>query len=122
MSSRQAAGQRAEGWALTHLEEYGLQLVARNWRCRHGELDLVMNEGQGLVFIEVRYRASTHWGGAEASVDHLKRQRLIATAHTFLQQHLVWLNKPCRFDIVAIHAGTRHQAPQLNWIQGAFDH
>lgn len=121
MASRHHAGQCAEGWALTHLEEHGLHLVARNWRCRYGEIDLIMNEGDTLVFVEVRYRAYTQWGGAENSIDTRKRQRLITAAQLFLQKNPPCAHQPCRFDCVAIQACTPRAAPQLNWIRNAFD-
>lgn len=121
MTSRRHAGQCAEGWALTHLEEHGLHVVARNWHCRYGELDLVMYEGETLVFVEVRYRAYTQWGGAESSIDARKRQRLIMAAQLFLQRYPTHANQPCRFDCVAIQANTSRMAPQLNWIRSAFD-
>ncbi len=78
--TRQSAGQAAEGWALTHLEEHGMRLLARNWRCRLGELDLVMLDGDTVVFVEVRYRRHSAWGGAEGSVDARKRARVSAAA------------------------------------------
>lgn len=118
---RQTAGQAAEGWALTHLEEYGLHLLARNWRCRLGELDLVMLDGDTVVFVEVRYRSHNAWGGAESSVDARKRARVSAAAQVFLQQHPRWAQHPCRLDVVAISPAGRLAPAQLNWIRSAFD-
>ena len=119
--TRQSAGQAAEGWALTHLEEHGLRLLARNWRCRLGELDLVMLDGDTVVFVEVRYRRHSAWGGAESSIDARKRQRVCAAAQLFLQQQSRWAHSPCRFDVVAIAPAERSAPPRLNWIRGAFD-
>lgn len=121
MSESQQKGQAAEGWALTHLEEHGLRLVARNWRCRLGELDLVMLDGDTVVFVEVRYRRHAAWGGAEASVDARKRSRVAAAAQVFLQQQPRWAPYPCRFDVVAIAAAETNSAARLNWIRSAFD-
>lgn len=121
MSERQRQGQAAEGWALTHLEEHGLRLVARNWRCRLGELDLVMLDGDTLVFVEVRYRRHSAWGGAEGSVDARKRARVSAAAQVFLQQQARWGQCPCRFDVVAIAPAEPNAAARLNWIRSAFD-
>ena len=119
--TRQSAGQAAEGWALTHLEEHGLRLLARNWRCRLGELDLVMLDGDTVVFVEVRYRRHSAWGGAEGSVDARKRARVSAAALVFLQQQSRWSQCPCRFDVIAI-GPAEHSAPaRLNWIRSAFD-
>lgn len=120
-SSRRDTGQAAEGWALTHLEEHGLRLLTRNWRCRLGELDLVMLDDDTVVFVEVRYRRHSAWGGAEASVDARKRARISAAAQVFLQQQQLWARHPCRFDVVAIGPAERRSSPQLNWIRGAFD-
>ncbi len=122
MSSRQARGAAAEGWAHTHLEEHGLRLLARNWRCRLGELDLVMFEGDTLVFVEVRYRSHSRFGGAEYSVDAGKQRRVAAAAQVFLLAHPHWSRRPCRFDVVAIAAGDHRSPPLLNWIRGAFEH
>lgn len=121
MSERRSLGQAAEGWALTHLEEHGLRLLERNWRCRLGELDLVMLDGDTLVFVEVRYRRHAAWGGAEASVDARKRGRLAAAAQVFLQQQPRWAQRPCRFDVVAIAPAEPSTAARLNWIRSAFD-
>lgn len=120
-NTRQESGQAAEGWALTHLEEHGLRLLERNWRCRLGELDLVMLDDDTVVFVEVRYRRHSAWGGAEASVDARKRSRVSAAALVFLQQQPRWAHRPCRFDVVAIGPAEPSSPPRLNWIRGAFD-
>ncbi|WP_455230283.1 YraN family protein [Geopseudomonas aromaticivorans] len=119
--TRQAMGQAAEGWAQTHLEEHGLRLLTRNWRCRLGELDLVMLDGDTVVFVEVRYRRHSAWGGAEGSVDARKRARVSAAAQVFLQQQSRWARHPCRFDVVAVAPADNSSPPRLNWIRGAFD-
>lgn len=119
--TRQDTGQAAEGWALTHLEEHGLRLLARNWRCRLGELDLVMLDGDTVVFVEVRYRRHSAWGGAESSIDARKRTRVSLAAQVFLQQQPRWARHPCRFDVIAIGPAERSSPAQLNWIRGAFD-
>ena len=115
--SRQAAGIAAEQQALHYLQAQGLQLLAQNWRCKRGELDLVMLDGDTVVFVEVRYRKNTQWGGALASIDGRKQQKLIFAAQYFLQRESRWANSPCRFDVVAIDS----HPSQLNWLQNAFD-
>lgn len=115
--SRQQTGKNAERLALRHLEQHGLRLLAQNWLCRRGELDLVMLDGDTVVFVEVRYRQHAQWGGALASIDARKRQKLILAAQTFLQQEARWANYPCRFDIIAIDSST----PDMNWLRNAFD-
>jgi putative endonuclease len=115
---RQISGRKAEARAREHLERHGLRLLAQNWRCRLGELDLVMLDGDTVVFAEVRYRRHSTWGGALGSVDRRKRDKLIAAATQFLQQETGWSKHPCRFDVIAIDHG--NPAP-LNWIRNAFD-
>jgi len=116
----QQRGEAAEAQARQHLEQRGLRLLARNWRCRLGELDLVMLDADTVVFVEVRYRRHSAWGGAVESVDARKREKLSRTAQLFLQQESRWAKYPCRFDVIAINADG--QAPaHLDWIQNAFD-
>ncbi|TVT85115.1 YraN family protein [Pseudomonas sp. H3(2019)] len=115
--SRQQSGRDAESQALKHLQQQGLRLLAQNWLCKRGELDLVMLDGDTVVFVEVRYRQNTQWGGALGSIDARKRQKLILAAQYFLQRELRWANSPCRFDVVAIDGSAAH----LNWLRNAFD-
>jgi putative endonuclease len=118
--STQQRGDAAEAQARQYLEQHGLRLLAQNWRCRVGELDLVMLDADTVVFVEVRYRRHSAWGGAAESVDARKREKLNRAAQHFLQQEARWAKYPCRFDVIAINADS--QAPaQLDWIQNAFD-
>jgi putative endonuclease len=107
-------GQTAESRAAAFLQAHGLRLVARNWRCRFGEIDLVMQDGAILVFIEVRLRSRSDFGGAAASVTPAKQKKLLAAA----RQYLTTLNTlpPCRFDVVALSGSA---SPE--WIRNAFD-
>jgi putative endonuclease len=107
-------GQTAETRAEAFLKTRGLTLVARNWRCRFGEIDLVMRDGATLVFIEVRLRSRADFGGAAASVTPAKQKKLLAAA----RQYLTTLKTlpPCRFDVVALSGDG---APE--WIRNAFD-
>jgi putative endonuclease len=111
-------GAWAEDLALRHLSRAGLDLVARNYRCRRGEVDLVMREGETLVFVEVRQRLASDFGDGAESVDSRKRHRLVATASHFLQTHPSAARAPCRFDVVAVSgpAGTG----DVRWIPDAF--
>lgn len=94
-------GRAAEDAALALLQAAGLKLVARNWRCPGGELDLVMQDGAGLVFVEVRARSHDRFGGAAASLTPAKLGRVRLAAGRFLQtRHGV--TPPCRFDAVLI--------------------
>ena len=117
MSESQSSGRSAEALALQHLSDSGLRLLERNWSCRSGELDLVMLDGDTVVFVEVRYRKHAAWGGALESVDARKRQRLILAAELFLQRESRWGRQPCRFDVVAIGPGDTG----LNWLRNAFE-
>jgi putative endonuclease len=110
-------GPGAETLALRHLEEAGLRLVERNYRCRGGELDLVMLDADSLVFVEVRYRSSMRFGRAEETVTAAKQARLATAASHYLQCHAV--TRPARFDVVAIHPadGPGHA---VEWIRDAF--
>jgi len=118
--SRQQSGRDAESHALRHLQQQGLRLLAQNWLCKRGELDLVMLDGDTVVFVEVRYRQHTQWGGALGSIDARKRQKLILAAQLFLQSEPRWSNHPCRFDVVAIDSAPGAE-PELNWLRNAFD-
>lgn len=113
---QQRIGEQAEQLALQHLRRAGLSLIERNYRCRHGEVDLIMDDGETVVFVEVRFRRNQRYGGAVASVDHHKQRRLITTAQHFLQTHRRLQQRPARFDLVAI---TEPNA--LEWIQNAFE-
>lgn len=120
---RKARGNLAETAARDALVRAGLREVAANANYRGGELDLVMLDGSGrdgdtLVFVEVRYRQSSAFGGGAASVDVGKRRKLVHAAQSFLGQHRQYSNLPCRFDVV--EADGDPQAPRINWLRDAF--
>lgn len=114
------SGKDAELQALEYLQRQGLRLLAQNWLCKRGELDLVMLDGDTVVFVEVRYRRHSGWGGATESVDFRKQAKLVTAAQLFLQQATDWASHPCRFDVIAIEGQPGNAAP-LNWIKSAFD-
>ena len=97
---RADSGKRAEAIAAEYLERRGLTIVARNFRTRHGEIDLVAREHDTLVFIEVRMRTRNDYGGAAASVTAAKRERWIAASLAYLAQ--LGREPPCRFDAVLL--------------------
>jgi putative endonuclease len=115
---RKALGLLAEELALTHLQSHGLKLLTRNYRCKLGEIDLVMLDGATLVLVEVRYRATSDYGGAAASVDWSKQQRLARAAEHLLMKRSELKRYPARFDVVAITTGAAQ--PQVDWIKRAF--
>jgi len=107
-------GESAESRAEAFLQTQGLTLVTRNWRCRFGEIDLIMQDGPTRVFVEVRLRSRSDFGGAAASVTPAKQKKLLAAARLYLTT--LKTLPPCRFDVVAL-SGT---APP-DWIKNAFD-
>lgn len=106
-------GDASEQAAVVFLASKGLSLVQRNYQCRFGEIDLIMREAETLVFIEVRYRKNTQFGGALASVHPHKQQRIIAAANLYLAS--LSTVPPCRFDVV-----THHANEQVEWLRDAF--
>lgn len=106
-------GLAAEKIAETYLIANGLKVVARNYHCRFGEIDLIMQSASTLVFVEVRLRKNKHFGSAADSITHLKQQKLLLTAQHYLQQHG---EQTCRFDVVLLSNGLNSQP---EWIQNA---
>lgn len=114
---RQRDGDDAEALAAAYLRRAGLQIQIQNYRVRGGELDLIALDGEALVFVEVRYRKSMRFGGAAASIDHRKQQRLIHAAQVYLMKHPHQAHRACRFDCILLDAlGTEH----IEWIKDAF--
>ena len=117
-ASTRARGDRVEDAALAFLQQQGLLLVERNVSARGGELDLVMRQGDTLVFVEVRHRATHAFGGGSASVDARKRAKLVLAASAYLARHPALADTPCRFDV--IEGSGDASSPQLHWIRDAF--
>jgi len=92
-------------------------VVARNYRCRFGEIDLVLEDGDALVFAEVRLRARSDYGGAAASIDRRKQSRIAAAARHYLAHARGSQSRPCRFDVVLMD---RLDAGAIEWIRDAF--
>ena len=115
---RKTIGTFGEELALAHLLAHGLRLVVRNYRCKLGEIDLVMLDGPVLVLVEVRCRASSDYGGAAASVDWQKQRKLVKAAEHLLMKRRELRRYPARFDVIAIT--TDGTAPQIDWIKQAF--
>lgn len=112
-------GDTFEARARRHLERAGLEPVAHNFHTRFGELDLVMREGDTLVFVEVRFRRDARFGGAAASVTARKQGRLVRAAEGFLAAHPQYAGLPCRFDVVAFDGAGKE--PRCQWQQAAFE-
>jgi putative endonuclease len=112
-------GAAAEALAARHLECHGLTIIARNVRCRGGEVDLIADDGRSLVFVEVRLRKNGRFGGAAASITASKQRRVILAAQHWLagdgRRHA---NRACRFDAILLDG---LDAARIEWIRGAFD-
>jgi len=113
MGDSRSVGLAVEQLARAYLEARGLQYLGSNFRCRGGEIDLIMREARLIVFVEVRYRRSRQFGGAAASIDAGKRQRLRRAANTYLQRYRVSL--PARIDVVSV------DGPEIEWITNAIE-
>jgi len=113
-------GRRGEDAALRHLESAGLTLLERNYRCRGGEIDLVMLEGATLVLVEVRLRSSGEFGGAAASVGRGKQHRVALAARHLMLRRPDYRRMPARFDVVAIDRSRPGGAAEISWIRDAF--
>lgn len=109
------AGAQAERAALAYLVERGLSPVATNYRSRFGEIDLILRDGDVMVFVEVRLRTDGRFGGAAGSITAAKRRKIIATAQQYLTQ--LRQTPPCRFDVVLLGSGA---PPTIEWLPNAF--
>jgi putative endonuclease len=117
-ASATTTGEAAESRAAHYLEHAGLTVLARNYRSPFGEIDLIMEQAETVVFVEVRYRARADFGTPAETVGGRKQARLRATAEHFLQHERQASNRPCRFDIVAIFPGPKGE--QFEWLRNAF--
>ena len=112
----QSSGRLAEEQAARFLERQGLSILARNFRCRGGELDLVCRDGATLVFVEVRLRRNAAFGGAGASITANKQRRVVLAARNYLATHGAAspADRPCRFDCVLL------DGEKIDWLRDAF--
>lgn len=108
-------GEQAETLAEQFLIEKGLKPIERNFRCRGGEIDLIMKDGSGLVFVEVRLRTHKAFAGAAESIAARKQQRVILAAQHYLAA--LGTTPPCRFDVIAMDA---LDIARIEWIRDAF--
>lgn len=114
--TRNVSGQQAEELAAHFLAQHGLSLLARNFRCRGGEIDLICRDRQALVFVEVRLRRNQAYGGAGASITPRKQQRIILAARHYLTQHDC-ADSDCRFDCILLDGLSLNQ---IEWVRDAF--
>jgi len=113
MTIQRITGKKAEDVACSFLQHNGLSLIQRNYHCRYGEIDLIMQDLDTLVFVEVRYRSSIKFGSAAESVDSKKQRKIVFTANHYLQKNPT--DQPSRFDVIAL---SPQQEPE--WITNAF--
>ena len=118
-------GQHAENACCSYLQLQGLKLLARNYRGRHGEIDIIMQDKSALVFVEVRYRKNNTYGGALESITTDKQARILATAEQYLQYETKMKN--ARIDVVAMSHKPQNKAIEnsddeyiFEWIKNAF--
>jgi len=121
--NQQTTRQRGDNWeqfAEQFLAGNGLVFLEKNFHSRQGEIDLIMQDGDCLVFIEVKYRRNNNFGGAKAAIPYKKQQKIIKTAVFYLQQQgLKEYNTSCRFDVVAIEGAVNQ--PDITWLKNAFN-
>ena len=111
---KQIQGNAQESRACEFLQAEGLRLITQNFSCRMGEIDLIMQDRNSLVFVEVRYRGNKQFGGAAASVTKSKLRKIIRTALFYQQRYAPKSNM--RFDVIAIESDN-----DIQWIPSAFD-
>ena len=119
---RLAIGRATESAAENYLRQNGLVCVHRNFRCRLGEIDLVMRDGDCLVFVEVRFRRQGQHGSGAESITYAKRQKLVRSAAFYLSRCKISSHQVCRFDVISIAQASPADKPgyEFNWIRGAF--
>lgn len=118
-ASATSIGKQAEVVAKTYLLEEGLTFLTENFHNRRGEIDLIMQEQQTLVFVEVKYRKSPHYGGAISAISCAKQEKIKQCAAFYLQKSgLNEYNTPCRFDAVLIDGSIN--TPKISWLKNAF--
>lgn len=114
MGRTQVIGNLGERIAKEYLEKIGFKFLEANWRCKAGEIDLIMQDGETRVFVEVRSRAATQYGMSSDTVAWQKQRKLLKTAQWYMQVHDYW--DDVRFDVVAIDG-----AGKVEHIEGAFE-
>ncbi|KPJ67995.1 MAG: hypothetical protein AMJ43_00835 [Coxiella sp. DG_40] len=114
LQSTRQFGEEKEQRACEYLIGHGLKLLVQNYYCKFGEIDLIMQDQETLVFVEVRYRKHNDYGGGLESITHAKQRKIIRTAQHYLLKSKLQ-HCPCRFDVIAY---TNDQ--KIDWIKDAF--
>ena len=118
-SERALRGAACESIAAEYLQKHGLEIVARNLRCKSGEIDLVCRDANVIAIVEVRQRRRRDYGGALASVDAGKRRKLILAARFLIERHAAAERLSLRFDVVAVQ-GMPDGTHDIIWVKDAF--
>jgi len=113
-------GKDYENRAEEILSTGGLEIIARNFATKTGEIDIICKDERTLVFVEVRARSNARFASAAASVDKRKQQRLVRTAQMFLQSNKQWSKFSCRFDVIAFDPRQFERSESATWIRSAF--
>lgn len=120
-------GESAEQDACNFLVKNKLKLITRNYRCKFGEIDLIMQDKQSLVFVEVRYRKNSQFGSGAESITANKQRKLIKTASHYLQQNPKTAQYAARFDVISMSSGGNSNGQtnpenetKIDWIKDAF--
>lgn len=120
LSPRQQIGHSAEKIAAQFLARQGIEILQRNYLRRLGEIDIVARDGDSLLIVEVRTRASDRYGSAAASITFQKRRRIVRAAQQLLQQHKNLARLRARFDVVIV-SDLQSGSPRIEWIKHAFE-
>ncbi len=118
MAEHLESGRAAERAAKRFLEDQGLQWLASNYRCRYGELDLIMRDEEHLVVVEIRYRRHVGFMEPVESITRTKRDRIVKATLHFLQNNTEYRDHPVRFDVLSLCGSS--QRSTMDWIAGAF--
>lgn len=117
-SGRKAIGELGEELARKYLKKHGYHVIETNYRCRHGEIDIVTRRRDSLVFVEVRTKTSDAFGTPEESVTAAKQERLVATAQTYLASHQ-GLPESWRIDVVAVELHPDGKVKRIEQVENA---
>ncbi len=113
-------GESAEQHACEFLKARKLRLIEKNFRCKFGEIDIIMLDKQSLVFVEVRYRKNSAFGSGAETVTLQKQKKLVKTAQYYLQRHPETAQYACRFDVISMSAADYSNKTEIDWIKDAF--
>lgn len=116
-SKPQSKGALVEQAAAKWIEKSGMVIKAQNFRCKLGEIDIIAQTGDTLVFVEVRYRKNAVYGSGAESVTLQKQRKIIRAAHIYLQQFSDKMQPACRFDVIDVSG----EPWRFNWIENAFE-